>query len=268
MSIIPSIQVLVSTMNQQDYSLLDKMNIQSDAIVINQANRDGLEIFEYKGHWIKWINMSQRGIGISRNTALMNSSADIILFADDDIEYVDRYVENVVNAFADYSSADVICFNINLVNSSKNIGGHRNNTKNKKLHFYNSMRYGATLIAARRKILWRERIYFSLLFGGGAEFSSGEDSLFIKDCHNSKLQVYSNVFCLGNVDDSKSSWYKGIDDKFFEDRGRVYASAFPKIHWMVFVYYSYKLSKVYREYGFMRIFSLFNRGKKLIKVYR
>lgn len=263
-----SIQVLVSTMNQKDYSLLDKMNIQSDAIVINQVDRDKIDLFDYKGHQIKWISMSQRGIGLSRNTALMNSTADIVLFADDDMEYVDGYAENVVRAFMEYDKADIICFNINLMNSNKNIGIHRNNTKDKKLHFYNSMRYGATLIAARRKALWRERISFSMLFGGGAEFNSGEDSLFIKDCHNSKLQVFSNRYCLGNVDDSNSSWYKGINDKFFEDRGRVYASAFPRIYWLVFMYYSLKLSKFHKNYSFIRILSLFYKGKKLIKVYR
>lgn len=265
---MPSIQVLVSTINQKDHSLLEKMNIQSDAVVINQVDIDRVEIFEYNGHKIKWINMSSRGVGLSRNTALMNSSADIVLFADDDIEYVDGYAENVVKAFLKYNEADIICFNINLINSNKNTGGHRNNTRNRKLHFYNSMRYGATVIAARRKVLLRERISFSLLFGGGAEFNSGEDSLFIKDCHNSMLKVYSNVFCLGDVDDSSSSWYKGIDDKFFEDRGRVYASAFPRIYWLIFAYYSFKLSKKYEKYSFTKILFLFNKGKKYIKVYR
>ena len=263
-----SIQVLVSTMDQNDYSLLDRMNIQSDAIVINQSDKDSVEIFNYKGYKIKWISMRQRGIGLSRNTALMNATADIVLFADDDMEYFDQYPKNVIGAFEKYNEADVICFNINLINSVKNIGGHRNNTQNRRLHFYNSMRYGATLIAARRKSLWRERISFSMIFGGGAEFSSGEDSLFIKDCHNSKLCVYSNCYCLGNVDDSKSSWYKGLNDKFFEDRGRLYTSAFPRINELIFAYYSFRLSRVSKDYGFRKIFTLFNIGKKKIKVYR
>ena len=102
-----SIQVLVSTMNQKDHSLLDKMNIQSDAIIINQTNKDEIEIFDYKGYKIKWISMNQRGIGLSRNTALMNATADIILFADDDIEYFNNYSENIVNAFLNYSKADI-----------------------------------------------------------------------------------------------------------------------------------------------------------------
>ena len=263
-----TLQVLISTMNQKDYSLLEKMNIQSDAVVINQIDKDEVSIFKYKNHTIKWISMSKRGIGLSRNTALMNATADIVLFADDDMVYFDDYSSNVIREFTKYSKADVMCFNINLVNSVKNTGGHRNNTQNKKLHFFNSMRYGATLIAARRKALWRERITFSMLFGGGAEFNSGEDSLFIRDCHNAQLRVYSNCYCLGNVDDSTSSWYKGIDDKFFIDRGRIYASAFPRIYLLIFIYYSKRLSSVYSDYNFNKIFSLFKKGKKYMKVYR
>ena len=69
------LQVLVATMHQKDYSLLDKMNIQTDAIVINQCDEYRFEEFEYKGKKIKWYSMKERGIGLSRNTALMRQTA-------------------------------------------------------------------------------------------------------------------------------------------------------------------------------------------------
>lgn len=262
------LQVIVSTMNQTDYSLLDKMNIQSDAVVINQCGRNSVEDFDYKGHKIKWISMVERGIGLSRNTGILHSDADIILFADDDVTYVDGYAEGVLDAFRRNDDADVVCYNINLVNSTKNIGGHRNNTECKKLNPFNSMRYGATLIAARRKAILRERIAFSLLFGGGAEFSSGEDSIFIKDCLDADLKLYSDTFCLGDVDDSESTWFKGIDDKFFRDRGMVYKTAFPKIYPLIFLYYAWRNSKIHKDYSLSYIYKLFAEGKKTIDEYR
>lgn len=262
------LQVLISTMNQTDYSLLERMNIQTDAVVVNQCSENKVEDFDFRGHRIKWISMSDRGIGLSRNTALFNSSSDIVLFADDDMVYENGYEKNVINAFKRHKAADIICFNIKLLNSNKNIGGHRNNTVSKKLSIFNSMRYGATLIAARRKSLLRERITFSLLFGGGAEFNSGEDSIFIKDCYDSGLQLYSDTYYLGSVDDSQSSWYKGIDDKFFIDRGMVYYTAFPKLYNVIFTYYAYKLCKLDKKYGAIKIFLLFNKGKKIIRNYR
>lgn len=262
------IEVLISTINQKDNSLLDKMNIQSDAVVVNQADVNKVEVFYYKGNRIKWISMTERGIGLSRNTALMNSSADIVLFADDDMRYVDRYYENVIKEFQYNDRADVVCFNINLINSTKNIGGHRNNLKNKRLHFFNSMRYGACLIAARRKTLLRERISFSLLFGGGTEFGSGEDSIFIKDCLDSGLKLYSNIYVLGDVDDSSSSWYNGISEKFFIDRGIALASAFPAIHPLLYLYYAKKQSRLDTEFGYFKICQLFFKGRKTLKRYR
>lgn len=263
-----SLQVLISTINQKDYSLLDRMNIQSDVVVVNQIDRDEIEEFTYNNYHVKWISMSKRGIGLSRNTALMHASADIILFADDDLTYRSDYKKNVISAFDNNCKADMICFNINLINSIKNIGGHRNNTSNKRLHFYNSLRYGACLLAARRKALLRERIAFSLLFGGGAEFYSGEDSLFILDCIKAGLVLYSNKYCLADVDDSESTWYKGINDKLFIDRGMLYACAFPKTYFLIYLYYSFRMRKLTQKYTIRQILKLFFKGKKARDEYR
>lgn len=263
-----TLQVLVATRNQTDHSLLERMKIQTDAVVVNQADHDSIEVFAHGGNKIKWINMSARGVGLSRNTALMNASADIVLFADDDLIYNAQYGAQVLQAFTENIDADVMCFNINLVNSNKNIGGHRHNKKNRRLRFYNSMRYGACLIAARRRALLRERISFSLLFGGGAEFNSGEDSIFIKDCLDTGLHLYSNTFFWGDVDDSQSSWYTGINDRFFVERGMALASAFPKIYLLIFIYYSYKLRRLDRRYTCANIFSLMLKGKSEMSLYR
>ena len=244
------------------------MNIESDAIVVNQNEQNCVELFNLNGHEIKWISMPECGIGLSRNTCLLNATSDIVLFADDDIVYHDDYVTSVISAFESTPDADLIFFNINLVNSNKNIGDYRLNCLNKRVGFFNSMRYGACVIAARRKAILRERVMFSLLFGGGAEFSSGEDTLFIKDCLDAGLRLYANTYCLGDVDDSSSSWYKGIDDIFFMDRGMVYSLAFPKIKKIIFTYYSIKSSKLTKSYSFSKIYSLYKKGGELIKKYR
>lgn len=263
-----TLQVLISTMDQTDHSLLDKMNIQSDAIVVNQCDRNEVESFWYKDFKIMWISTTTRGVGLSRNTCLMNATADIVLFADDDLTYNDGYSAKVISSFEVNQKADIICYNINLINSYKNIGVHRNNAEIKRLHFYNTLRYGATLIGARRKALARERVFFSTLFGGGAVFSSGEDSLFLKDCLRSGLKIFSETYFLGNVDDSSSSWFKGFNDKFFVDRGRLYTLMFKKISYLVFAFYAFKLRNNDKEYGFIDIYRLFNHGRKQMEKYR
>lgn len=262
-----SVQVLISTMNQQDHSLLSKMNINSDAVVVNQCHQDSLEEFDYNGYKIKWINMSARGVGLSRNTALCFSSADIVLFADDDVIYNDDYAQNVLKAFEQNKKADVICFDIDLVGSTKNFG-FRKNKKKKKLSLFNSMRYGGCRIAARRKSLLRERISFSLLFGGGAELSSGEDSLFIRDCFKRKLKLYADTYTLGEVYDGESTWFTGINDKLFIDKGAFLYSAFPKLYRLLFIYYAYRMKDMSEHYSIRKIMILFDKGKKFMKVYR
>lgn len=260
-------QVLISTMNQADFQLLDRMNVQSDAVIINQCDKNSIKEFNYNGHTIKWVNMSNRGVGLSRNTALFYATADIILFADDDVTYTDGYAQEVVSAFQNNKKADMICFNINLVNSIKNFG-YRDNKSNKRLNLLNSMRYGACRIAARRRVLLKNRISFSLLFGGGTEFSSGEDSLFIRDCYNKKMKLYAYSYTLGVVDDSQSSWFNGVQDKLFIDRGILLYNAFPILHFLLYFYYAFRLKKIASNYGIRKILNLFYKGKKLIKQYR
>lgn len=94
-----TIQVLIATMHQTDHSLLEKMSIQSDAIVINQCDRDEIERFTYNGHNILWMSLNERGIGLSRNTALMRATADIVLFADEDVRYLDGYPQMIMSDF-------------------------------------------------------------------------------------------------------------------------------------------------------------------------
>jgi glycosyltransferase involved in cell wall biosynthesis len=262
-----SFQLLISTIDQQNYDLLDKMKVRSDAVVINQCGVDKVEEFDYKGYKIKWVCMSKRGVGLSRNTALSHATADIVLFSDDDMVYNENYKEEVEKAFVNNSNADIICFNIELINSIKNFG-YRNNKSNKKLNLFNSMRYGACRIAVRRKVVLKNRISFSLLFGGGAEFSSGEDSLFIRDCYNKKMKLYANTYTLGQVDDSSSTWFCGVNDKLFIDKGMLLYNAFPFLYGVLYIYYAFKMKKMDKNYSFSKILKLFKKGKKLMKEYR
>ena len=56
-----NIQALIATTNQNDHSLLDKMNIQTDAIVGNQCSRNEIEIFDYNNHSVKWLSFAEKG---------------------------------------------------------------------------------------------------------------------------------------------------------------------------------------------------------------
>ncbi|MGL3600298.1 glycosyltransferase family 2 protein, partial [Veillonella sp. ZSJB6] len=90
-----------------DYSLLDRLNIQCDTIVINQGNDIGNEIFDYKGHRVEWISVDERGLSKSRNLALSKATGDICVLVDDDEILRPGYPEIIKNAFSFYPEATV-----------------------------------------------------------------------------------------------------------------------------------------------------------------
>jgi len=215
------VQVLVAAMDQEDHSLLKKMNIQSDAIVGNQCDKNSIESFDYDGHKIKYLNLSERGVGLNRNNALMRADADIVLFADQDMRYVDNYSQIVIDEFKKRPNADMLLFNVHSLNLERPT---IKITKNKKVYFFDCLKYGAVNFAVKLNKVKTNNIYFSLLFGGGAKYSSGEDSLFIYDFIKKGNNVYASTKILGYVEQSTSTWFNGYNKKYFTDKGAFFYS--------------------------------------------
>ena len=209
-----TLQVLVATMHQTDHSLLKKMNIQSDAIVVNQCNRNEVERFMYNGHQILWMSLNERGIGLSRNTALMRATADIILFADEDVRYKDGYAQVIASAFEDNQNADMLLFDLEA------IGDVKNSEKPYQFHrvkWYNSMHYGAVHFACKRERLFAKSLSYNLLFGGGAKYSG---------VLKAGLKVWTIPGYIGTVTHGDSTWFNGYTDKYFYDKGVLMGTIF------------------------------------------
>lgn len=247
----PELQVLVSTMNQNDFSLVEKMNIQTDAIIINQCNRFSEEKTTYKGNNIVFYNFPERGIGVSRNNAILRSTGDICLFADDDVCYVNGYKQIILEEFAKNPKADIILFNVPSTNPERKTYIIPKYSKVKK---YNSLRYGAVKIAVRMDRLKKENIYFTTLFGGGAKYSAGEDSLFVYECVKKGMKVYTCPKVIGYVSQQDSSWFEGYTDKFFIDKGAFFCCL------------SNKLAKFLSLQFAIRKYKMFSKEKKLFEI--
>ena len=52
------VTVLVSTMHQKDYSIVERMNIQSDAIIINQCEKNNIVEFQKNEYNIKFLSLN------------------------------------------------------------------------------------------------------------------------------------------------------------------------------------------------------------------
>ena len=217
------VQVLASVMNQSMENIIEQMHLDSDAVMINQCDRLDFEETEYRGHKVRFFSFPDRGIGRSRNEAILRADRDICLFSDEDIIYRDGYEEAICREFEQNPKADMILFNIKIDEERQTY----HITKRKKVHWYNCGRYGAVSFAVRREKLLSSRVMFSLLFGGGAKYSNGEDSLFLKEFMDRGYRVYTAPVTIGQeVRKGESSWFAGYNEKFFYDRGVLYRSLY------------------------------------------
>lgn len=218
------LQVLVSTVNQTDISLIKKMNLQSEAMIVNQCDSFSFQTWKHREKNIQWYNFPERGIGLSRNNALMRAYGDILLFADDDVTYVRNYSEIIIKEFINHPSADIIIFNLKSTNLSR---PEYQNTRFHRLHFFNCLKYGTMRIAVRKEQILKKNITFSMIFGGGTVFGSGEDSVFLIDCLKNGLKIYASPCVIGEVSHKESTWFTGYNPKFFYDKGALFACIFP-----------------------------------------
>ena len=228
-------------MNQRDHSLLDKMHIKSDAIIGNQCDFNLVENFDYKGYNVKFLNFAEKGVGLNRNNALMRATGDICLFADDDMIYVDNYVEIVRAAFQRRPDADVIAFNLKESRITRHVVN-----KSYKVGCFNYLRFGTARIAVRLKSVREKGIYFNQCFGGGTEHCHGEDSIFLTDCLKKGLKMYAEPDYIAELTEERdSTWNKGYTDKYFRDQGALYRMISPKCWKLLCIQDAFRHKKKY-----------------------
>ena len=258
------LQVLVATMHQKDLSIAEKMNIRCSAVIANQADRNQILVTED----IKMITTTTRGVGLNRNIALLASDGDFLLFADGDVVYNDDMPQAVTAAFRENPQADVLVFGMDIVKNGSVID--RRHLRNRRLHVFNAMRFGTYRIAIRRQALLRANILFHQYFGGGCPFSSGEDSLFLKACFDRGLKVYAHEYVLGTCAKDTSTWFVGCNEKYFYDKGVLMRYLFPRIPYVMALYFAIRFKRSTEITVFRRIQLMCEgvRGGKSMRPYQ
>ena len=74
------LQVLISTVDADVSKVAARMNLETDAIIINQCDRPDYLEYSYHDKLIRCFLMAERGVGLSRNTALMYEDHEFCLF--------------------------------------------------------------------------------------------------------------------------------------------------------------------------------------------
>ncbi|GEK88391.1 hypothetical protein SAMN04488100_10279 [Alkalibacterium putridalgicola] len=251
-----NMQVLLSTMNQRNYNLLNEMKISSDTIVVNQTNGNQIDEFDYQGNYIKWINVTGKGLSKSRNIALYNSFSEICLLADDDLEYVDNYSELIKIQFESHAEADVLVFQVEGI--EKKFKKYSSNSKN--INFFNSMKVSSVEIAFKRKSIIEKNITFNELFGAGAIYSMGEENIFLIECLKKGLKIKYVPIKIADLHIENSSWFEGFNKDYFISRGASFAAMGKKISVLLVIQFAIR-----KRSKFNKHMNLFNSIKYMLR---
>ncbi len=226
-------EILCVTMHQKDFSKIKEMNIHSDVVFANQADDTRYDEYEFEGKKAKMITTQTRGVGINRNLTLSYASADICLFSDDDVKYVDNLEEIVLKEFDSHPDADIVIFNLDSTDSSRKQIKY---SKTRKCGKFEKIPWGCCRVAMRRSSVQKANVWFTTLFGGGCVFPSGEDSMWLIDAKRKGLTFYVSKELIGSVSFEESSWFSGFDEKFYYGKGAFYQAVHPrtKLLWMLY----------------------------------
>lgn len=244
-------EILCVTMNQTDFSKIRSMNIHSDVVFANQCDNTDFKEIEFENHTAKMISTTTRGVGINRNLTLMYASADVCLLADDDIVYREGVEKIVLTEFERHPDADIFLFNYDAVGAGKRkIKKFKKTQKSSKI--FRKMG-GGIRIAFRLASIKKANLWFTTLFGGGCIFPNGEDSKWLTDAYNKNLNVYVSNESIGEVSFEGSSWFGGVNERYFYGFGALYKDSHPIVYPLWMLYFALRTTKMTKMVFFEKI---------------
>ena len=240
------IEILLSTMNLKNRKevkkLVNKMNIKTDVVVINQINKE-IEKFEYKENNIKEYSYVETGLSKSRNRAIKKADKDILVLSDDDMKYEDDYEKTIKKAYEKYKDADIIAFYVESDNKERRIKKQRNH----KVNFLTALKIQSSQITFKKVSIENANIKFDEDFGSGCSFKVGEESIFLYEALRKKLKIYFVNRKIGVVTQKQSKWFSGYNKDFFINQGAIFYRLSKKYYKLLILQYALRKRKLYKE---------------------
>ena len=202
----------MSCMHQSDFTLVHKSNITGNCVIINQCDRDDYAEHSTGNGLVRMFSNRQRGLTKSRNLAIRNACAEICLICDDDETFVPGYEQTILDAYRQLPQADVIIFK--MANRQPSFPD-----KIMQLRFPRTMKVSSWQISFRREKLLESGVQFDELLGAGTGNGAEEELKFLLDCQRAGLQIWYVPAVIASVSQEASTWFRGYDEAFFENRG-------------------------------------------------
>lgn len=211
------LEVLISCMHQKDVSIIQKTNIQSDVLVINQCDEDKIEEFEFlnqKGEicHARMIYTTERGLSKSRNMAIRNAKGDICLLCDDDERLFDDYPDRILNSYLKYKNKDMIAFAV--IRPTK-----KDPDKPMKIGYLRALKITSFQITFKLDSILKSKTSFDEMLGSGTGNGGGEENEFLWKCLRKGMKMYYLPIEIGNRFPIDSKWFDGFTNRFFYNRG-------------------------------------------------
>lgn len=221
------VQVLVTTMHQKDFSKYNEMNLQTDAVIANQADSEFVEEAEINSSKVKLVTTTTRGLSKNRNIAISNISDDAqyIMFSDDDLQFHNGYESIIVKEFEQNPMADAIKFNLNCI--SKRQLSMKPITQFRKVGRKEVTSFGVWGLVIKKDVLLSKGLKFNERFGTGTDNYCGEDTVFYQNIFKKNISLYVSPKYIADIDQSKTSWFEGHNEKFFTVGGMVINECYP-----------------------------------------
>jgi len=235
-----NLEVLISCMNQNDISIVEKSLLTGNVLIINQCQENQtLEIWR-EHQRIRMISTTERGLSNSRNMAIHASDGDICLLCDDDEVFNSDYEKVILQSFQRLPDADIIAFHVqNKVTRIK---------KACCVNFIQSLKLASYQLAFRRTSILDCGILFDPYIGAGSGNGCGEENKFLIDCLKMGLKIYFIPEAIAELQESSSTWFHGYDKTFFYQRGsttRYIMGFFPAL--VYGVYYLFAKRSLYQN---------------------
>lgn len=223
------LEVLMSCMNERDFSKIDQANLSNvKTLIINQTDKDEILRLDDKH---RMINTTTKGLSISRNIAINNSEAEICLLCDDDERLIDDLQNVIINAYKELEDADIVAFGII---------GRKNKFKKKikRLSKLELLKLSSVQISFKRESIVN-KICFDPYLGAGTGNGAGEENKFLLDAYRQGKKIYYYATDILVLNDEGSNWFNGFNEEYFYKRGSttryVYGALFSIIYSFYFI---------------------------------
>lgn len=241
-------------MHQKDKSIIQRSNIQTDAIVINQCDNDSIENYAFKNNKnvecnVSFINTTERGLSRSRNMAIRYATdADICLICDDDEYLMNDYEDIILSAYAENPKANLIAFSLIRKDVEKKYP-----IEKKILKFKQILKTSSVQITFKLKPLNKHGISFDEEMGSGTGNGGGEENKFLLDCKRKKIEMFYFPYVIATINTGQSQWFYGYTNEYFKAKGWSARRIFGGFTGLIYIFYftlthrnSYKNECTYR----------------------